>query len=104
MYLMISTYLRPLEEVDSHRARHFEFLASLEAKGLVVGAGRLQPPTGGIVLLNIETEDDARAIMADDPYIAAGVAEYEPVGWTPTRGPLGNRELIAQALKDNAAG
>ncbi|MGH8890918.1 MAG: YciI family protein [Acidothermaceae bacterium] len=104
MYLMISTYLRPLDEVDAHRPQHFEFMAGLEAKGLVVGAGRRQPPTGGIVLLDVETEDEARAIFAADPYVVAGVAEYEPLGWTPTRGPLGNRELIAQALKNNAAG
>jgi uncharacterized protein YciI len=78
-------------------------LASLAAKELVVGAGRRQPPTGGIVLLDVDTDDEARAIFAADPYVIAGVAEYEPIGWTPTSGPLGNRELITQALKDNAA-
>jgi uncharacterized protein YciI len=102
MYLMISTYLRPLDEVDAVRPAHFEFMAGLEAKALVVGAGRRQPPTGGIVLLDVETEEEAVAIFAADPYVIAGVARYEPTGWTPTRGPLGNRELVTQALTENA--
>lgn len=101
MYLMISTYLRPLDEVDAHRPAHFEFMAGLEAQGLVVGAGRRQPPVGGIVLLDVDTEEEARTIFAADPYVIAGVAEYEPTGWTPTRGPLGNREFVTQALNDN---
>jgi len=103
MYLMISTYLRPLDEVDTVRPAHFEFIAALEARGLVLGAGRRQPPVGAIVLLDVETEEEAVAIFAADPYIIAGVADYEPTQWTPTRGPLGNRDFVAQALKENAS-
>ena len=104
MDLMISTYLFPLDEVDRHRPQHLEFLASREAKGLLVGAGRREPPVGGVVLLDVETEDEARAVMAADPYVAAGVAGYEPIGWTPARGPLSDRALIEQARKENEAG
>jgi uncharacterized protein YciI len=88
MYLMISTYLRPLDEVDAIRPEHAEFLASLDHDGLLVGAGRSIPPTGGIVLLDVETEEQARATMAADPYVTGGYAAYEPVGWAVTRGPL----------------
>jgi uncharacterized protein YciI len=88
MYLMISTYLRPIEEVDAIRPKHFEFMDELEREGLVVGAGRRVPPTGGIVALDVETEELARATMAADPYVTGGYATYEPVGWTVTRGPL----------------
>jgi uncharacterized protein YciI len=88
VYLMISTYLVPLDEVDAARADHFEFLAGLEARGLVVGAGRQDPPTGGIVLLDVDTEAEARALFADDPYVVRGLARYEPTGWKPTRGAL----------------
>lgn len=90
MYLMISTYLRPLDEVDAARPDHFEFMAGLEASGVVVGAGRQDPPTGGIVLLDVATEAQARELMAGDPYVQRGLASYEPTGWLPTRGPLGS--------------
>jgi len=88
MYLMISTYLRPIEEVDAIRPKHFEFMDGLQERGALVGAGRRIPPTGGIVLLDVETEEDATATMALDPYVTGGYATYEPVGWTVTRGPL----------------
>ena len=88
MYLMISTYLRPLDEVDAAREDHLRFLAGLEAKGVVVAAGRQDPPKGGIVLLDAATEAEARHLMADDPYVLLGLASYEPTGWLPTRGAL----------------
>jgi uncharacterized protein YciI len=88
MYLMISTYLRPTDELDAARPDHLAFMAGLEATGVIVGAGRQDPPVGGIVLLDVATEAQARATMADDPYVLRGLARYEPVGWNPTRGSL----------------
>jgi uncharacterized protein YciI len=88
VYLMISRYLVPLPEVDQVRDEHLAFMDGLEADGLMVAAGRQDPPVGGIVLLNVGDEARAREIMADDPYLRRGVAEYTPVGWLPTRGVL----------------
>ena len=90
MYLMISTYLRPLDEVDAVRPEHIEFVAGLTETGVCVASGRRQPPVGGILLLDVATEDEARAVIADDPYVTGGFARYEPVGWTPTTGRLAN--------------
>lgn len=88
MYLMISTYLKPLDEVDQARDEHLAFLAGLEERGLVVSAGRQDPPKGGVILLDVDTEAEARTIIADDPYVKHGLAAYEPTGWKPSRGIL----------------
>jgi uncharacterized protein YciI len=88
MYLMISKYLKPLEEVDRVRDDHYAFLDGLEAQELVVLAGRQDPPTGGVILLDVDSEERAREIFAGDPYVTAGVAEYTPIGWNPRRGSL----------------
>ncbi|PRY27116.1 YciI family protein [Pseudosporangium ferrugineum] len=88
VYLMISTYLVPLDEVDRVRDEHLAFLAGLEERGLVVSAGRQDPAVGGVVLLGVGTEEEARELMAQDPYVLRGVAEYTATGWTPTRGVL----------------
>ena len=55
MYLMISKYLVPLEQVDEVRDAHLAFLEGLEAQNLVVTAGRQDPPAGGVVVLNVDT-------------------------------------------------
>ncbi|MEV6599089.1 YciI family protein [Actinoplanes sp. NPDC051346] len=88
MYLMISTYLVPLDEVDRARDDHLAFLAGLEERGLMVSAGRRDPAVGGIVLLGVDTEAAARELMADDPYVVGGLAEYAAMGWNPARGVL----------------
>ena len=83
---MISTYTAPLEQVDRAREAHMRFLDGLAE--LVVSAGRRDPPVGGVVLLDAATEAEARELMADDPYVVQGLAEYRAVGWKPTRGAL----------------
>jgi uncharacterized protein YciI len=88
VYLMISTYLAPLEQVDEARAAHLEFVGELERAGVLVSAGRQDPPAGGILLLDVATEAEARALLVDDPYIQQGLAEYAATGWQPTRGVL----------------
>jgi len=88
VYLMISTYLKPLDEVDAVRDDHLSFLAGLEQRGLVVSAGRQDPPVGGVVILNVDSEAEARALIAEDPYVKAGVAAYTPTGFKPSRGVL----------------
>lgn len=90
MIVMISTYVAPLADVDAARPEHARFLDRLEAAGYVVSAGRQDPPVGGIVILDVDTADEARQLFADDPYVKLGLAEYEPYGFDPTRGPLAN--------------
>jgi uncharacterized protein YciI len=88
VYLMISKYLAPLDEVDAAREDHLAFLEGLEERGLVVTAGRQSPPVGGVVLLGVDDEAQAVQLIADDPYVQRGLAEYTAIGWVPTRGAL----------------
>jgi uncharacterized protein YciI len=85
---MISTYTVPLEEVDKLRDAHLAFLDEKEAAGLVVSAGRQDPPNGGVVILDVASEAEALAVMADDPYLKGKVGEYKAVGFNPSRGVL----------------
>ena len=88
MYLMISKYLAPLEQLDEARPEHALYLDGLEKAGYVVTAGRQDPPVGGVIVFDVDTEDEARTLIADDPYVKKGLAVYEPYGWVPSRGPL----------------
>jgi uncharacterized protein YciI len=90
VYLMISKYVAPLEQLDEARPEHARYLDGLEKAGYVVTAGRQDPPVGGVIIFDVDTADEARALIADDPYVKLGLAVYEPYGWLPTRGPLAN--------------
>jgi uncharacterized protein YciI len=88
VYLMISKYLAPLDEVDRARADHLAFLDGLTERGLLVTAGRQDPPAGGVVLLNVDDEAEAWELMKADPYAVGGLAEYSAIGWHPSKGAL----------------
>lgn len=85
---MISKYTAPLDEVDAVRGAHLAYLDGLEERGLLATAGRQDPPVGGVLILAVDGEAEARALIADDPYVVGGLAEYTAVGWHPSRGVL----------------
>lgn len=88
MYVMISRYLVPLDEVDKARDEHLAFLDGLVKQGKLVIAGRQDPPVGGLVMIEAETEAEARELMAADPYVVRGLAEYAATGFRPSLGRL----------------
>jgi uncharacterized protein YciI len=85
---MISTYIKPLDEVDALREEHLDYLAGLEKRGLVVSAGRQDPPVGGVIIFAVDTEAEALELIGEDPYVQKGAATYTATGWKPTRGAL----------------
>ena len=88
MYLMISKYLVPLDQVDQARADHMTFISALEESGVLVTAGRQDPPVGGIIVLDVATAAEAHELLASDPYVERGLAVYDATGFVPARGVL----------------
>ena len=76
MIIVRGRYLAPLEDVDAVRADHVGWIAEHVAAGTVVAAGRTTPPDGSVMLFAGFDPDAALEVLADDPYVAAGVAEY----------------------------
>ena len=61
-------------------AAHFDYLTELFHASKLALAGPCLDAAFGIVILDVPTEDEARALMASDPAVAAGVfaAELHP--------------------------
>jgi uncharacterized protein YciI len=60
--------------------RHFAKLQELLKEGKLILAGKtsgLDEKTFGIVILEVETEDEALNIMRNDPSVAEGIMEAE---------------------------
>lgn len=81
-----STYQKeiPAETLVAHR----DWLKAAIASGAVLSAGRRDPAVGGLILLRAENHDAAVALLAQDPFVAQGIAVYEPMGFTPSFGDL----------------
>ena len=76
-WLLLSNYVRPLEEVDVHRADHVAHLERQRQAGRFVAWGRLVPPTGGFILARGMDRATVDGVLADDPFSVAGVAEWD---------------------------
>jgi uncharacterized protein YciI len=84
--IAIIRYRRPLEEmlkvVDAHRA----YLGELKTKGILLVSGPFEPRNGGAILLRVPDDGALAALDAvrdGDPYIKAGIAQYEILPWKP---------------------
>ena len=77
MFVIFGNYTAPIEEVDSHRDAHLQFIGGLVAAGKIVAVGRRAAGDGSVVILSAESGDAALALFSDDPYLEAGVVEYE---------------------------
>lgn len=75
------TYIQPLEVVDQSRPAHLEWLADLVEKRLILLAGRLESQGGAVLIASDMSAEEADALTAGDPYVAAGVASYERVSF-----------------------
>ena len=62
---------------------HGKYMLSLYAKGLMKQAGPLTDDIGGAVVLEVSSEAEAKAIVADDPAVKAGLFVHEMHPWAP---------------------
>lgn len=82
--LAIIRYRKPLEEVLPILEEHRGYLRSLKEKGALLASGPLIPRNGGVLLLRLPDGDVLAAldkVRDGDPYVKAGVAQYELMPW-----------------------
>jgi uncharacterized protein len=81
-HVLTLTYTAPAEAVDPVRPAHLEWLAKEIAEGRLILTGRSESGTGGILITSDIDTEEARDVIARDPYHLAGVVSYERVGFT----------------------
>jgi uncharacterized protein YciI len=87
--LAIIRYRRPLEEVVAVTDAHREYLRQLKQQGMLLSAGPFEPRIGGGLLLRVpdgDVEGTLDRIRDNDPYVKAGVVQYELLVWNPVIG------------------
>lgn len=74
------SYTVPLEEVDVHRPPHVDWLKQMADEGLLLLAGRADPPTGGVLIFRGD-KAEVEPLAQTDPFVANGVATAEVVAF-----------------------
>jgi uncharacterized protein YciI len=90
MYVLaVIRYRKPMEEVQKVIDDHRAWLRGLKEKGVLVASGPLEPRNGGAALFRLpDGAPDAQvlALRDQDPYVRAGVAQWEILPWSPVIG------------------
>ena len=77
-------YRKPFAEVEPTLAAHRAYLGELKKRGTLLASGPFEPRVGGAVLFRVPDEGYAAvldAIVANDPYVKAGLAQWEVWPW-----------------------
>ncbi len=83
LYVVLMHYTRPLPDVDAVRAEHIQHLERQAAHGTVRAWARRNPPSGGVLIVSAPNRATLDAVIAEDPYVRAGVAKPEVVEFNP---------------------
>lgn len=92
LFVAISDYRRPLEEVDALREAHWRWLEERYAEGRILVSGRQRPPLGGVIVARGADLAALEAMLADDPFAQHGIARYRVTGFAPAPAPLRSPE------------
>ena len=82
--LMIVRYRRPIEEIEAATEAHRAYLRTLQAQGILLASGPMDPRSGGVVLFRVQDGNplaELDAIRDGDPFFQQGLATYEPLVW-----------------------
>ncbi|MCX4748394.1 YciI family protein [Kitasatospora sp. NBC_01287] len=85
MFVVTLTYTAALERIDELVPAHVEWLDQNYAAGVFLASGRRVPRTGGVILAQAASPEALAAVLAEDPFNKAGVAEYQVVEFLPTK-------------------
>ena len=79
MFVLLLTYIKPLEEVDALMRDHMAWLNEQYEAGRFLVSGRQIPRTGGVILARGDDRAEIEALAAGDPFVTGGVATCEVV-------------------------
>ena len=85
MFVVSIEYKVDLPEVDKYISEHIEFLDKFYNRGNFLASGRKVPRTGGIILATANSKEELNAILAEDPFYKANLANYEVTEFIPSK-------------------
>jgi len=85
MFVVVLTYEKPLEVIDTLLEAHIRYLDECYAQGVFLASGPQTPRIGGVILAQVESRETLMKILARDPFNQEGAARYEVIEFVPTK-------------------
>ncbi|MEP8537460.1 YciI family protein [Enterobacter asburiae] len=84
VYIVILTYIKPLDEIDAAIPAHVEWLKKGYAEGIFLASGRRIPRNGGVILAKCESLDSLEEHLREDPFQTLKLATVEIIPFEPS--------------------
>ncbi|WP_419770560.1 MAG: YciI family protein [Candidatus Marinarcus sp.] len=84
MFIINLTYIKSLDEVDTHLEAHVKYLKEQYKEGNFIASGRKIPRDGGVILSKLDSKEKLQEVLAKDPFKLANVANYEIIEFVPS--------------------
>ncbi|MGC6203889.1 YciI family protein [Citrobacter werkmanii] len=77
VYVVVLTYIKSLEEVDTQIPAHVEWLKKGYPDGVFLASGRRIPRNGGIILAKCDSLESLEERLSQDPFQKLNIATTE---------------------------
>ncbi len=91
MFVLISLFQKPVEEVNRSFALHSAWVQRQYEAGRFLVSGRREPAIGGIIVARAASEEELREVLSTDPYQQRGLVAYEIFAFEATPFPKRSR-------------
>lgn len=85
LYALYYRYVDDVALVSQHRPEHRQYLSSLFENGKLLAAGPLDDPDApsGLLILDVDSEEEAHRIAQNDPFSDRGViVRFQIASWS----------------------
>ena len=94
MFIISITYKVDLSLVEQHLEAHRTYLDKYYNNGIFVISGATKPRTGGTIIARASRRVIIEAIVKEDPFYKAGIADYSIVEFVPSKARVGLETLL----------
>lgn len=77
IYVVVLTYIKPLDDVDAHIPAHVEWLKKGYSDGVFLASGRRIPRNGGVILATCDSIESLETRLSQDPFQKLSIAKAE---------------------------
>ena len=85
MFVIELTYKVSLSRIDAQMGAHVAFLKKYYASGNFLVSGRQIPREGGIIVAVAKSRRLVEAIIAEDPFVKSGLADFRIIEFRPSQ-------------------
>jgi uncharacterized protein YciI len=87
LYVAVSEYQVPTDEIDPHLDEHREWALEQYVSGRMLASGRRTPPVGGVLVFRAQSQSDAERFVSTDPFVGRGFTAYTVYAFAATPAP-----------------